>query len=541
MRTVAQKTNYYQHTSINFKNYIYLKYYNYLKYSTSNPSAFFNNFSKDLKLKMFFSKSISPKSKEQLEKNLNYFLCGKQGLLSRGISEEMSQELIDAVTKTFKESFNDYDINWNKLDVVKAKATADYNKSLQNVQNEHSHYIATWDNQLQKLAEAVQAMNGVNMERYNVLQSQLDDLNKKWENIIKSLGNKVKINKDGLRSGVLINNKIQGFSDFERDYNSLYDILLGKGGKDSLAKGYLLEVITAVSTLMLTNKIEYGIKDIDQLIKKALVGGKENATRKGIDMWAQRYASASELSKIMHGQKLQYCNGGLFTSTKTQGKSDVQFEIDTKKVNVSVKNYNLKTNDSLSLVSKSPLRNLIQKDDAFLSHYLNVLTQHGYYDHEKRRDEPTFVLRALAHNTMRKLIFARSLAGGGTFELLDSGRTQYSPQADLFVLNDVHQGRIKVYYIKDILSQVFQDLSLMSIASEITKKRSDGTKTTIQGYPKNNNFTFKIDGWKKWKWYPPNGDYGKRRMLQLYEQLYNIKISTEISMELFKKDFGYKT
>lgn len=535
MRSVAQKTNYYQHSSINFKNYIYLKYYNYLKYSSIAPETYFKNFEKDLlPRKMFFSQALKSKDKEYLEKYLNtFFPRNRQGKLTSGIKENIYNNIVEAALKEFNQRYNSYNVDLNKLSVT--ESNKQLKTALGKIKNFDNHYVAPWDEKIKKLNKELEELQVSSGENYNLLNNKLNALTKQWNDIVNSIPG-VKVDKNtGKRSGVLNVENISNFSKFQQAYNDLSKSLLLEKGKNS-AQGELAEIIIAAALSGLGKTANSTISDIEKDIKQMLTGGKNQATHKGVNINEQGVLSNKQWEEV-YNQKLLKYNGNLFTMGASQNKTDIHFQFKGREINASVKNYNLNRGNNIHLVDKAPLLTMIQKDSEFVSHYLNVLSQHGYYSNEIKY-EPSFKIKSMAHGLMRKLIFARSLAGGGTYEFRRDLTTGYSPQVDIFILNDSNQGRIKIYFINDIINKVFEDISLMSIAEKI-KKKSKGISYDLQGYPSNNNYSYSIDGWQKWLWYPPRGDYGRRRRTKLYQQLHTIKIQSSVSIDLFKADFGY--
>ena len=528
------KNNYYKHSSIYFKNYIYLKYYNYLKYSAIAPETFFNSYASSLQTNNFLNRNIDINTKQQIEQYLNtFFPQNRNGALNSQVSEETWKKIATLTEQKFREKYSSYNIDWTTLRASKTLEN-EFDQAFGEAENFSKQYLAPWHKKIQKLTAQINSLPNDNRNS-KALREQARLVNQLWLDIINTVPGAT-VAQDGIAHGIINANNASNFMQFQKAYNELNNMLYGYGQQktDSQASGYLLEVFIAAAMLVMSQEV---YKETGNILDNMLVGGALSGSHHGIQVSAQGALSHKQWEDIV-GRKLKNYNGDLYSMQVVQGKSDINFTLKGIDINASIKNYNVGGKHDISLVSKSPLRDLIQKDADFLCHYLNVLSEHGYESWENAY-EPAFYTKSLAHNTMRKLIFCRSLIGGGYYEMRRNLTKGYSAAVDLFILNDNRQGRIKVYYVDEIISKVLQDINLMSIASNIKGKRSDGTEYQIQGYPNNNQYTYNINGWKQWLWYPPRGDYGRRRRAHLYKQLQNIKIVASVNLDVFKMDFGY--
>lgn len=511
-----------------FKGYVYLKYYNYLRYRTSTPKSTLQSYENrvlNLQLRNLgkgYDLGKLSVTCQKLEDYLNsYFSTGD--VLETKMSENTKKLINNYIVKQLNKKMNNAFYSVKTLTGYQEQALSlkeDVDISTSKIQKFDTHYYRVWERRVEELLEFFKFIQFNSQEQSQRIQQQVDELLKKWNSIVK-LHEKIGKNK--------IPDRYKRFQNFKIAFNNLIDTLF-TNLVSSEATGIIGESFVAAGLYTFFNTINQQNSKIFKEIDKMLVGTK--STQKGLNLTKRREATHSEWNEVF-GQKtnMSYVNNGVFNTQATQDKVDVIYNVPFGNTTLSatVKNYNLQNTSNIHFVSGTNLLTITSADDDFVSHYLNVTSWHGYYANERRKIEPDSGVLTTAHNVMRKLILYRSIAGG----LFTKGRSGvgYMTMPDIFILNDNSKGGVKVIPVDILYSNIVKDMSNI-IISENTKTQSSDVK--ISGYP-GNAYKYSIDGWEYWKWYPRDGgDQGRRRMLNLYKQMRQIKINVSVRAKVFK-------
>lgn len=138
----------------------------------------------------------------------------------------------------------------------------------------------------------------------------------------------------------------------------------------------------------------------------------------------------------------------------TQDKVDILLDVPTgrgKKLKASVKNYQPKSSITLQKGNRS-LLNFIQDYPIFANHYMNITVEHP-------EDQNSSVLDiAGAHRLMKLTIIVHALVGGSR---TTTGRQDI---AEILILNNNAKGKFEVYWMKDLVKKVMQNINLATIS-----------------------------------------------------------------------------
>ena len=217
-------------------------------------------------------------------------------------------------------------------------------------------------------------------------------------------------------------------------------------------KGMMAEYIPAITQYVLANKIEVTTEDILNAFipKDKLVGSSGSVQRLDTTAFIGGIKAQKENTTFKFGNKTEV----QARVQATQDKVDVILDIpnSTGTINASVKNYNLKKYDSITLQSGNrPLTYFIQDYPLFVNHYLNITAAHP----EGKQAGGSNVSRA--HNLMKLTIATHALAGAMR---TTTGRQK---TAEILIINDSSTGGFKVYYIADLISKLHDQMGSLNI------------------------------------------------------------------------------
>lgn len=232
----------------------------------------------------------------------------------------------------------------------------------------------------------------------------------------------------------------------------------------------------------------------DNLIKEILVG------EKGINVKpVSKVESYQVNTRTSLGQKVDqgfsadigYTDGDGF---KVVSKVDIQLQYQDEQYNISAKNYSLKNNNSIHLLSSSGLLDILLKNvnTNFINHYLNIVTSKGHKSSN---------VEQMAHQAAKSIVAIEAI----------TGLSQRGGGADYLIVNNRSQKRVSVIPMYRIINHKNWE----QFYSIVGYKESD--------IKKNNIFEDSTSG-KKYDFLA-----GKIRIDKLLSELHKIKISASLN------------
>lgn len=195
-------------------------------------------------------------------------------------------------------------------------------------------------------------------------------------------------------------------------------------------------------------------------------------------------------------------------SNSSQGKTDISVQWQDQKIGISAKNQKIGENhkNTIHLVSGTPFLYLLQSMDIdFTNHWLNLYSSQKAFN--KNNQEYTVNVLTKKKNYIKDF---NSLMKETLFFLALSGRTQGRSEkevANILLVNDKTQGKIKIFSIKDIINQGIKNKAV-----------------TIKG----GGFSKENSSWINNR----KADSPEKRISEILTQLHNTKIS--ISFNTYK-------
>ena len=505
--------------------YVHAYYKNYLKYGISQddekqkpqPKEIFVNHEKNIKTSTFHRRSllaINNINKKEIEKQLNYFFDAQKrvgppnlGEISQKDLELMFRAIDKYLQKELKKVSIDPStlssvniINENIEKVISAMGQEagrelinilkNFSKSEIGARSKESVYKGTIEDRLKILSQIRQSITGI--EGAKELVNKLESLERQWYGTQEQAGIK-----DMYAGGSKINKNIE--QTFINDLNATISSFLGGS---STVHGAYAEAIVNLTNYILNakalGKTNFIMTDFLKALETNSKGTKTSAKGLKASNFSKNFVDLGQITG-----KIADANGNYFSVHETQDKVDVEIEVKGLKVPASIKNYNLQNtyiNKDIHLLSGRSVLALVQDYEIFLNHYLNVVSKHP-------DKEPNTIDLTQAHEAMKLTILLKALEGG---VFSNKG---YSDKAELFIVNDNSQGKFKVYYISDILNEVFKKLEYLKTGE----------------YDKVNKLDNDWIGIKK----EPNMSDAKVRISNLLKQLHEMKLDVSISKQIF--------
>lgn len=547
-------------TGNDFRGYIYLKYYNYRYYRTPSldPENVMNKewdriYSK-LKNKakqQFRINNQKTLDLQQLEDFLNSYFdpvennSSNEFKITKEIREQMDQAILSYVSEHIGGFFNPAD---NNLQGYKADIKEKINKISESQQYRN---LNVWYNHMVELYKICQQFEHSSNKGLQNLWQRYVQLSKKFNQLIDQDENNHIYEHKGKYKGKTIKREAgaggitqdtKTFADFKNEYNSFRTGLLSNSGQVS---GLVFEAMLASASYAMALLTKGTTERCVDYISRQVVGSNKGYT--GVANKATRQFSETEWKDIREND-ITVVSNGIVNKIKgeeggTQGKVDVNFELPTgENLKFSAKNYKLGSHDSIRLVSGTNLLDIASTEPLFMSHYLNITTEHPS-ESVKELENPTEAASKYehkvanktiqsAHAMMKKLVLLRSLAGGLFKYNAQSKTGGYEDQADFIVVNDIAKTtgkQIRLIPVDQLMDKALSQMDAIFIASSNVYTK-DGVDIEYIGYP-HDLHKYDITGWSLARWYPY---FGRPRMARLYQQMHRIKIKTEVSVDLIK-------
>ena len=136
----------------------------------------------------------------------------------------------------------------------------------------------------------------------------------------------------------------------------------------------------------------------------------------------------------------------------TQNKIDVQIETPEGIKTLSVKNYNLKTQSSISAMTGVSFLTLMQNENQedFMNHYFNITAEHPM---KGDTTGPLLKIRDRMHSLIKQIILINALTGLNISKTALGGVKEQQGIANYFVINDSSKpGKFKIFTMSELLS-----------------------------------------------------------------------------------------
>lgn len=408
------------------------------------------------------------RDKQKIEKWLNMFF--HPGMRKNIKGGELSQQNVENIQKAIElyinKHFNgSFTLNQNNLsvgasdvfDVSKASAElmAAVNKfsSLQSATRRNVKGLIDRIKALKALRDQLGQQNFKNQKIWNELQNLDNDLRQlekdveRYKQISGNTGATIVtrwLSKD--QNNERLDDKINRLiSSLKTDVSS---VIIGEYGE------VVLKATNYVANKKGNATVSQILKYLDNSLKNISKSNK-GVSGSAISYYANFYKDESALYD-KNGKEIDYntLQGDQFTINMTEDKVDAIIDIDKdlNNLNLSIKNYDLSNNNSLTLLSGRNLLGLVQDYPIFINHFLNIVGTH--VDDNFNNNEIDYM-----HSAMKISAFIKAIAGG---VVTKQGR---NVAADLFIVNDNSQqkGYYKVYFLSDILDKVINNIKLISI------------------------------------------------------------------------------
>lgn len=561
------------------KNYINLYYQNYLRYyQNSNNveerahatvidrenSIRFDKIVKQELAKIAKDNANIVKQRKKIEDQLNFFFNvrhkqgNKQEQLVWEAIVDKAIEILNSNKKGAKIVATD--MTYNNLKVTVNNSAQLQNNEIREKAKDFVVNIYNYQTTIEKIVQAISKnKEDIAKSKYKT-EAQINKLLKIWEIEKKRLETlQSKIGNRGARyfAQSYKNNATTMLSDGNggqisyKDYaEELQNIYSNCFSSSSYWSGQLAEIVSSIIGYSLQTGVELTLNNIKKVldkynVNKGVVGGQSSKKAYDFTKFGDNLLGKQDgefWNKVLKGTDydISKSKGVAWSSHASQNKVDIIFGIKNSSdiINASIKNYNLsdRSYGKVGLVSGARTLMLIQDQQDFLKHYLNITQKHpnpplkseNGGDHVKEFNlnpkyyEPKNNTIQKAHETMKSLLAIKALSGGvlqanltkkGNLSNGVNGSTSNSSQANLFIVNDNSTGRFRVYTISYLLSWIKTNINQL----------------IYEGYPENKTYQYKVS----------YGNYGENmngalRMEELYRQLHNQKLKISMPAAAFK-------
>lgn len=246
-----------------------------------------------------------------------------------------------------------------------------------------------------------------------------------------------------------------------------------KGEVAEYYAGIVTQVVQAGTVKAAKELLSTFTKDLESLDKKI---GKVGKGRSAVALQMDRFAVTGigkQYENIGHrmitetGQSLfTDFSGGKIKLHSTQDKVDLVIDLqDGGTINASLKNYNLASSRGISVHSGVSILSLMQQDEVFLNHYLNITASvkndnDGHpLGHPHNRGVFNYGMVHLVNRVLKESMVLRAISGG--ILKFNSETKKFGPndQAEVLILND-ESGFFKVYFVDDLIDKIMSDVQM---------------------------------------------------------------------------------
>ena len=299
-----------------------------------------------------------------------------------------------------------------------------------------------------------------------------------------------------------------------------------KGEVAEYYAGIVTQVVqagTANAAKELLNTFTDNLESLDKRIGK--VGKERSAVALQMDRFAvtgigKNYENIGHRMITKAGQSLfTDFSGGKIKLHSTQDKVDLVINLqDGGTINASLKNYNLASSRGISVHSGVSIFSLMQQDENFLNHYLNITASvkndnDGHpLGHPHNRGVFNWGKINLANRVLKESMVLRAISGGILKFNPESKEFGPNAQAEILILND-ESGFFKVYFVDDLIDKIMSDVQ---------------SYVKIDQFDENTTWDMSWVGGKA-----PSYPNAYSRINALLSQLHSFKLHISISPQLF--------
>lgn len=455
------------------------------KYPTGGIMSYWKKTHSELKAKIsqavLSNKSLNIKDIETEYNNYRAAILGQKD----GLAQETYNAIISVLAEKYQLSLSSFDLNENDtLDLGILKGDAQRARQLRKAKEGNTKVeLSKVSTVLSRITKANEAINrwetGTEKEKMRIRKA-LDKLKAEVKQAAKDFQSTYnQAQKDGRQLNITLpENYISSASAFERqtarnfinEINKIVAVILLKDANKIIAD---FEELLGLSIELQRDGI--ALTAANQKLAEAFEKGGSNKTQVILpDFLSINRQIANELAENGNFQfrtttgtdaegKTTYSYE--YKMSESQQKADATFTIDGKVLGLSIKSYDLTTRRPISLVSGTPLLNLLAGYEInsveYANHFLNVLAYHpdsGYYG------GTWSTIRNLANETLALHILYAAATGRWT------GKTEGF--AEILTIKDKSKpGGVKMYDLAEIIKTMSKNMN--SIYESIKMSSSD--------------------------------------------------------------------
>lgn len=435
--------------------YIHFRYTNYLKYGLSEKSEGAGNKYAAIKIgqaALSEAKTLSSANKafiKQMEQACNNLKNLTQVTNVKNMRQDLRKKGVETDPAFIKKlsdirKLENRVIDWTTGQVIGPGQGGMGAK--QKIGEKKGFHLETLQDRAKNLEKKIKVLQGM-MSNLNQLSSRLE-LYTKTEQDAKSLAALAKnfLKQNGNEGWVSIES-LSGsgeYSELAKNINIINQTFSDIGiGIDTATEGEIGEIVAGLGAMAVAQTASEEIESIlwtDQNLKSSTANVvKSNRVKANFNL------SGNIDSDIA------------WKSSGTKQKVDVTITFKDKNrepLRFSVKNVNLSSSSSINIGSGVSLIQLLQDDEDFLNHWLNIVPSRTGGSYKQFNYEG---YAKTIHNTMKALIAVRALTGGNRVFGNNKG---WVPSANaLFVLNNA-KGEVKGYDMGEIANLLGKNISL---------------------------------------------------------------------------------
>lgn len=434
---------------------------------------------------------IHKKSLEHLSKGKNEWINFQTGDLDESMFDTAEQSIL---SKSFT-IFNDKNRFSNKESI----SLNSLQKAVDKIFDEEGEIIQ-YLNSLTKKPGAIMGLKKriINMKN---LYNQLNEINEEGTSALQRMSSNSRLYLDKKRFSATDQDweKIKKFRDGMR---RIVDDLQVKPYINQILRGDILEYALAISLLQSAKISQDEIKKILSSKNNTVVMG---GSREPVTIKFDNFTSDVNWSQFNRriGEKQ---TDGEWKIASTQGKIDVSFEYNMKKINFSAKNVNLQSNNNIHVLSGSSLLFLIQDlNSVFVNHFLNNISD-NLFDIDNPYAVKKRILSEQAKFAMSLILIWKGLTGQ------NEGRNV----ANYFIINDnksTAENSIYIYSMNELYERI--------VGKKGEKMLSNGQIIINNALP---FMKFSVDNTKA-------SSYSER-ITKILQQLHQAKITVSFSPQI---------
>lgn len=434
--------------------YIHFRYTNYLKYGLSEKSEGAGNKYAAIKIgqaALNETKTLSNANKafiKQMEQACNNLKNLTQVTNVKNMRQDLRKKGVETDLAFIKKLSDIRKLENRVIDWTTGQAIGPGQGGMgakQKIGEVKGFHLETLQDRAKNLEKKIKVLQGMmsnlnqlssRLEEYARIEQQAESLAALAKNFLKQNGNEGWVSIESL-SGTK-------YSDLAKNINIINQTFSDIGiGIDTATEGEIGEIVAGLGAMAVAQTASEEIESIlwtDQALKSSTANVvKSNRVKANFNL------SGSISPDIA------------WKSSGTKQKVDVTITFKDKNrepLRFSVKNVNLSSSSSINIGSGVSLIQLLQDDEDFLNHWLNIVPSRTGGSYKQFNYEG---YAKTIHNTMKALIAMRALTGGNRVFRNNKG---WVPSANaLFVLNNAN-GEVKGYDMGEIANLLGKNISL---------------------------------------------------------------------------------